>query len=64
MTHAQNILAILDAQRCSVCGHQAVRGSTICLDCAEREPLPDNTCESEPPAAEDFSSRQRSCLAT
>ena len=40
MAHAQNILALLDAQRCTVCGQKAVRGSTVCLDCAGREPVP------------------------
>lgn len=38
MPHAENILALLDAQRCIMCGGQAVRGSKVCLPCAERMP--------------------------
>ncbi|MBM3270198.1 MAG: hypothetical protein FJZ01_21395 [Candidatus Sericytochromatia bacterium] len=40
MPHAEEILALLDAQRCSECGAPAVRGTTMCLACAARVELP------------------------
>ena len=33
MAHAENILRLLDAQRCTRCGKAAVRGATVCLGC-------------------------------
>lgn len=38
--HAADVLALLDAQRCEVCGGPAVRGARACLACAAREDQP------------------------
>ncbi|MBM3276368.1 MAG: hypothetical protein FJZ00_14535 [Candidatus Sericytochromatia bacterium] len=34
MSHASEILLLLDRVKCSRCGEKAVRGATICLSCA------------------------------
>ena len=39
MGHAENILGILDAQRCRICGKQAARGATVCLVCVTEEDI-------------------------
>jgi hypothetical protein len=35
MSHANEILLLLDGVKCSRCGEKAVRGATICLSCAQ-----------------------------
>lgn len=49
MGHAESILSMLDAQRCRICGKQAVRGATVCLGCVLDE---DILAEVLPPAAQ------------
>ncbi len=40
MPHAEEILALLDSQRCVECGKPAVRGATMCLPCAALVEVP------------------------
>ncbi len=42
MGHAENILRMLEAKRCTLCGMPAVRGATICLGCVRDEDLLDD----------------------
>jgi hypothetical protein len=37
MGHAEEILASLAEQHCTICGKQPVPGATICLPCAMRD---------------------------